>query len=238
MTVILKIENLSKHFKGVKAVDEVTLGIEEGKVHGLIGPNGAGKTTFFNLITQFHKNTKGKIFFKGERIDKLKTNEIVRKGIGRTFQIPRIFGDMKVIESMMIPCTWKYDSMEELKNSAEYWLKEFGIYEHRNQPAEDLSGGQKRILQIARVSMFEPELYLVDEPFSRMRGENKEKTKEELSKLAKEKGKTVMVVSHDVGSLMDIAERVMAMALGEIIAEGSPEEIRNNEKVIESYLGG
>lgn len=88
MATILKTENLSKHFGGVKAVDEVNLEVEEGKVHGLIGPNGAGKTTFFNIINQYHKNTKGKIFFKGERIDELETHEIVRRGIGRTFQIP------------------------------------------------------------------------------------------------------------------------------------------------------
>jgi branched-chain amino acid transport system ATP-binding protein len=226
----LKIQNVTKRFGGLEAVRHFSLKMKEKTIMGIIGPNGAGKTTLLNLINGFYKPDSGEIFFKNKRLP-ASPYKVARMGIGRLFQTTRIFGDMTILEYLLTP--WSRERMNEMREKALELLKFFDLAHLKGSQCKNLSGGQQRLLQMAGVMMLNPEVYLLDEPFYGIAPPIKEKMCEFILKLNKEKNKSFIVVSHDVPSIMKICRRVVAMAYGELIADGSPREIRKDER----YLG-
>lgn len=249
---ILKMKNLTKKFGGIKAVSNFTVDVKEGIIAGLIGPNGAGKTTLFNIITGYLKPDSGKIIFRGENITNKPTHEIARRGIVRTFQIMRPLSRMTVLENLMLAETvqmgegilgpfLKPSKVKKQENSIEEKalasLELFGLEDQKDEYAGSLSGGQRRLLELARSLMASPRILLLDEPTG---GVNPSLVSEILDHLRylNEQGLTIFMVEHNVKTVMTLSDVVYVMANGEKIAEGSPEEIRENREVIDAYLGG
>ncbi|MCD6193325.1 MAG: ABC transporter ATP-binding protein [Candidatus Aminicenantes bacterium] len=248
---ILRVENLFKEFDGIKAVDGLSFEVESGSICGLVGPNGSGKTTVFNLICGYLKPDKGKINFRDREITNLSPDKNARLGLGRTFQNIRLFPQISVLDNVMLG--FKYSKGEhffaalfqtksmkeeerEKRTKAEEILRFVGLIDKRNKLAENLSHGQRKLLELARVLALDPKLFLLDEPFAGLFPETKRKMLDLMRKL-KEKGRTILFVEHDMNSVMGVAEKVIVLNYGKKIAEGKPEEVKNNEKVISAYLG-
>lgn len=232
----LQISDLTMKFGGLTAVNNLTLDIEENSIVGLIGPNGAGKTTLINLISGIFRG-QGRIFFRGERIDRMRAHVIARKGIGRTFQIPRGFGAMTCLDNVMVPGLGLRKDRDDIVKRGEELLKFFLLDHLTYELAANLSGGQKKLLDMARMMMLDPDLILLDEPFHGVHPELKNKIVENTLQLNKEQGKTFLVVSHDIPEIMKLAKRLIVMNAGSLIAEGRTEEVRRDPKVIQAYLG-
>jgi len=248
---MLQIQNLVKEFDGIKAADDIVFEVEENSICGLVGPNGSGKTTVFNLICGYLKPDQGKIFFDGKQITSLSPHKISRLGIGRTFQNIRLFPQISVLDNVMLG--FKYDKGEKFSSAlfqtkrmkqeekqnllkAEEILKFTGLIEKRNVLAEQLSHGQKKLLELARILALEPALFLLDEPFAGLFPETK-RTMINLIRNLKERDKTILFIEHDMNSVMGIAEKVIVLNYGKKIAEGKPEEVINNKEVLSAYLG-
>ncbi len=234
---MLQISNLTKRFGGVIAVNNVSLQVEKGTILGLIGPNGAGKTTVINTITGILKPDSGSIYYKGERIDGLPVHEIVRKGIGRTFQLTELFKNLSVMQSMLVPSTWQVKRNPLPRERAQELLEFFELTQMREEMAKNLSGGQQKLLDLATISMLDPELLLLDEPFFGIHPVLKKKILDKIKIMHEEMGKTFVIVSHDIGTVMYVCKEVVVMNAGEIIATGPPVQIRNSARVVEAYLG-
>ena len=243
METIIETHNLTRKFGGLVAVNEVDFQIEPGEVRGLIGPNGSGKTTMINLITGVYEPTSGEIDFAGEDITGWKPFKITNRGLLRTFQVPRLFGSMSLIENMLIPqfADFSLDYRKEYDSAiekAEGLLEMTGLLHLKDEPAKILSGGQKALLQIARGFMVDTiSMFCLDEPFAGVNIIVKETIIELIIKKAKE-GITFLIVSHEMTSIRRLCPRVTVLAEGSIIAEGSMEEVATEEHVISAYLGG
>jgi len=232
---LLTMDNLSKRFGSLQAVNDMTLSIETGKITGLIGPNGAGKTTLFNLITGVLNPDSGKIVFNGKDITHKKPYQIARMGIGRSWQLIRIFAKMTALENLMIAENLKQ------RNALEYameLLDLFGLTEEKENYAGELSVGQQKMLSIARILMLDAELMLLDELAAGVNPSEQDKMMEVIHKLCDQEGKTFFIIEHDMDVIMGHCDRVICMNFGEKIAEGSSREVQNNEEVIEAYFGG
>lgn len=232
----LEVNNLTKSFGNLIALKNCTLKMRRKSVVGLIGPNGAGKSTLINVVNGFCKPDAGSVYFKDERIDDLSPHEIARKGIGRTFQITRVFRMMSVMDNLLVCGLRVYADKKELKTKIAETLKSFDLYPLKDEFAGNLSGGQKKLLELARALTLEPDLLLLDEPFHGIHPAFKEK----IAKTAKtfsQEGGLVLIVSHDIPSIAKCCDTVFVLCAGEVIAKGKPEDIANNEKVIEAYLG-
>ncbi|MDR9430863.1 MAG: ABC transporter ATP-binding protein [Natronomonas sp.] len=249
----LRVDGLVKKFGGVTAVDGATFEVEEGSLTGLIGPNGAGKSTTFNCITGVHEPTAGHIYFKDEEITGLDPYQIARKGLVRTFQIARELGEMTVLENVMLaPKNQLGESairsvtpglrgavVEEeraLRERAWEMLEFFEIDHVATEHAENLSGGQRKLLEMARALMTDPEVVLLDEPLAGVNPTLEEKLLERIHEL-REDGYTFLLVEHDMDVIMNNCGHIIVMHQGSVLAEGTAEDIRNNEQVIEAYLG-
>jgi branched-chain amino acid transport system ATP-binding protein len=249
----LRVQNLHKRFGGITAVDGATFEVEEGSLTGLIGPNGAGKSTTFNCIAGVHKPTSGTVLFKGEDITGLQPYQIANRGLVRTFQIARELEEMTVLENLMLAP--RGQSGERLTNAVvpglrsdvvaqeeeireEVWetLEFFEIDHLAEEYAGNLSGGQRKLLEMARALMTDPEMVLLDEPLAGVNPTLEEKLLERVHAL-REQGYTFLLVEHDMDVIMNNCEHIIVMHQGQVLAEGDADDIRGNEQVIEAYLG-
>ena len=249
---ILEMQNLEKHFGGVRAIDNFSLTLEERQIHGLIGPNGAGKTTIFNNITGIYAPSAGKIFFDGQEITGLPPYKIAQLGIGRTFQNIRLFSNLSVIDNVIIASnldakynlaqavfkTAKYKALEkELKEKAMGLLEVVGLQDKTEEKANSLPYGHQRKLEIARAMALNPKL-LLDEPAA---GMNAEESLELVSfvKEIKEKFKiTILMIEHHMDVVTNLCDYCTVLNFGKTIAVGTPAEVKSNPDVIKAYLGG
>ncbi len=234
MRDFLKISGVTKRFGGVTAVHDCSIELEANRIFGLIGPNGSGKTTLFNCITGLLPLDGGEIFFKGERINRLKPYQICQKGIGRTFQITRIFPEMTALENMAVVAQDGDD--RQTVGKALDLLDFVGLLHLKDEYAGNLSFGQQKLLEFVRVLMTDPELILLDEPAAGVNPTLLTRLLDYIRSL-REQGKTLLIVEHNMNVIMTLCEWIFVLDHGEKIAEGPPQEIQNNEQVIEAYFG-
>ncbi|MCH8815557.1 MAG: ABC transporter ATP-binding protein [Chloroflexi bacterium] len=250
---ILDVQNLSKSFGGLMAVKDCSISVRRGKITGLIGPNGAGKTTLFNLITGFLKPTSGHVFFEEQQIDGLPPHQIFRKGMVRTFQIPRELKTITVLENLMlVPAhqageqiwnPWFFGSRvsrqeRHIYEQAMDVLKFIDLVHLRDEYASSLSGGQRKLLELGRTLMCGPRIILLDEPGAGVNRVLMRKLVDNIQVLCHDQGITFLVIEHDMDLVTRLCNPVIVMSEGRQIAEGPPEEIKQNEQVLEAYLGG
>jgi branched-chain amino acid transport system ATP-binding protein len=233
--VLLKVEELTKSYGGLQAVDGMSFEVEKGSIIGLIGPNGAGKTTLFEVISGFQRPTSGYCYFKEERIDNLKPHQICFRGIGRTFQIPQIFPSFTVFETVLVAALLHL-SIKKARDRTHDVLETVGLSEKAEEITENLTIPEQKRLEVGRALASNPELMLLDEVMS---GLNVVESKEmiELIQRLQGQGLTFILVEHVMHIIMELCERIVVLNFGKKIAEGTPEEIANNEQVIEAYLG-
>ncbi len=243
MDAILETRNLTRRFGGLVAVNDMSLCLQPAEVRGLIGPNGSGKTTLINLISGVYEPSSGDVYFKGDKITAWSPNRIAHQGILRTFQVPRLFGNMTVLENMFVPrfADFRIDYRREYpaaKQKACQLLEMTGLSALQDRPAKILSGGQKALLQIVRGFMVDGlAVYLLDEPFAGVNMVVKE-TIMHLIEAKRAEGLAFLLVSHEMPSVRRMCSKITVMAEGAVIAEGSMEQVAANEQVINAYLGG
>jgi len=244
---ILKIENLIKSFDGNTVITGVSLSIARGELSAIIGPNGAGKTTFFNLVTGYHIPNSGRIIFEDKSIAGMQPFDIARLGIARAFQITNIFPKLSVLENIiatvithkkgnlnLVTPTVKLKSVYE---RAYQILEDVGLADRAHRQSGTLAHGNQKILDIAVALAMEPKLLLLDEPTAGMSPEERWKTVELIQKLWRQLGITMVFIEHDMDIVFEISQKVRVLCYGTMLAEGTPEEISRNDKVIEAYLG-
>jgi branched-chain amino acid transport system ATP-binding protein len=245
MPAMIEVRNVSKSFGGVQANRDITLDVPRGKITGLIGPNGSGKTTLFNSIVGYHPIDNGSIKFEGREISKLRVPQIARLGMLRTFQQTRIYGKMNCIKNMLISVPHRSmgfieifgdHSAEELER-AEQLLEFVGLYAKRKLLAGDLSFGQQKLLEFAMALMNQPQLLLLDEPTAGINPTLINGLIDRLKRANTEFGITLFVIEHNMRVIMNLAESIYCLAHGELLAEGSPEKIQKDRRVIDAYLG-
>ncbi|SEQ36910.1 ABC transporter ATP-binding protein [Natrinema salaciae] len=251
---ILEIRELEKHFGGITAVDGASFAVERGTITGLIGPNGAGKSTTFNCITGVHTPDAGSVVFDGDEITGREPHQIANRGLVRTFQIAREFPEMTVLENMMLApkaqlgeSLWRsvmpiarreVVEQEAVTRDRAWEMLEFFEIDHlAHEYAGNLSGGQRKLLDLARALLTEPEMLLLDEPMAGVNPSLEKKLLEHVHEL-QEQGYTFLLVEHDMDVIMNHCEHVIVMHQGSVLAEGTAEDIKADEAVVEAYLGG
>ena len=252
MAELLKVDNVSMVFGGLRAVSNLSMHIDEGELIGLIGPNGAGKTTAFNMITGVYTPTEGKVYFNGQQSSGKKSYQVTQMGMARTFQNIRLFSELSVIDNVKIAYNMhvtynladaivrdgKYLSEEEfITQKALDLLKIFHLEEEAHEVAKNLPYGKQRRLEIARALATEPKLLLLDEPAAGMNPQETEELMEMIRWIRKEFNLSILLIEHDMGLVMGVCERIYVLEYGMKIAEGTPDEIKQNARVIEAYLG-
>lgn len=252
MAELLKVDNVSMVFGGLRAVSNLSMNIDEGELIGLIGPNGAGKTTAFNMITGVYTPTEGKVYFNGQQSSGKKSYQVTQMGMARTFQNIRLFSELSVIDNVKIAYNMhvtynladaivrdgKYLSEEEfITQKAMDLLKIFHLEEEAHEVAKNLPYGKQRRLEIARALATEPKLLLLDEPAAGMNPQETKELMEMIRWIRKEFNLSILLIEHDMGLVMGVCERIYVLEYGMKIAEGTPEEIKHNKRVIEAYLG-
>jgi branched-chain amino acid transport system ATP-binding protein len=250
-SVILRLEGVTKSFGGVRAVDGISFDVERGKIYGLIGPNGSGKSTLFNLIAGTLPCSAGMIYFKGKRIDGLPAHEIAKLGLGRTFQTPRLFFRMTVLDNVLVapnlqrgekpwvaifPSKWRNQEFE-LGRLAKEQLKSLEIEDLYDKLGSEISGGQMKLGQLARALMTNPDTLLLDEPTAGVAPRLARDIFEDIETQRKRKGTTFLIVEHRLEILFDFVDYVFVMSRGKLIAQGTPDEVIIDPVVIDSYLG-
>ena len=247
---ILEIQNVTKQFGGLTALGDVSFSVDEGEIRGLIGPNGAGKSTMFKNIAGFYAPTMGNIIYRGQNIEGKKPHVISEMGIVRTFQETTLFQELSVFENALVGCHIKartdlfsaiFGLDRQKQNAAAENVMEvldfMGLSDRKNQLASELPLGSQRALAMSIALVSEPKLMLMDEPFA---GMNPEETNHmmDLTREVQESGITIVLVEHDMKAVMGLCHYLTVLNFGQLLAEGTPKEIRSNDKVIEAYMGG
>ncbi len=242
---ILETKGLYHDFKGLKVLFDINLEVKKGERHAIIGPNGAGKTTLFNLITGTYVPKKGRVFFKGKDVTGSPPEELVRQGMGRSFQITSIFSKLTAFQNIRIGILSKrgirfniyksVDDMEDITQETEELLRQINLYDVKDVPAGILSYGQQRSLEIGMALATDPELVMLDEPSAGMSKEEIYYAVELIRKLTE--NKTVVIIEHDMDVVFSLADRITVLHQGAILASGPPNEIRENQAVKDAYLG-
>ncbi len=250
MENILKLTNMSIQFGGLKAIDSLDLEVNDREIVAIIGPNGAGKTTAFNCITGIYTPTSGMIEFLGKSILNVKPETITKRGIARTFQNIRLFKDLTVFENVLIAVHLRYDDNiftsafrinykqeQDMREETKRLLESQDLFKYRNDIASSLPYGIQRRLEIARALATKPTLLLLDEPAAGMNPQETMELTAYIKKIRDDFGLTILLIEHHMDLVMDISERIYVIDFGKLIAKGTPEEIQNNQKVIDAYLG-
>jgi len=247
---LLTVNEITKQYNGIRALDRISLRVEKGRIKGLIGPNGAGKSTLFYLISGMERPTSGKIYFKERDITLLEPYEVSALGVGRTFQTLQTWGNMTVVENIMagmhtrlkggfLSCglwlPWIRRSEKNALREAKEILERIGLLGRWKWPASQLSFGGQKMLEMGRVLAMKPELLLLDEPAAGLTAVEIKELQEMICQIRAE-GVTILLVEHHMGMVMDIADEIAVLNNGELIAEGTPEEVKRNPNVIEAYL--
>ena len=249
---LLQVEDLSMQFGGLRAVDQVSFAVGSNQIVSIIGPNGAGKTTLFNCISGFYRPTTGRVALAGKEITPLPSHKIAQRGLVRTFQNIRLFKAMTVVENLMVAQHSRLNGNllagmfksrnfrqreREALERAHYWLEQMGLLEFANREAGNLAYGQQRRLEIARCMVLDPKLLLLDEPAAGLNPRETSELDQLILRLRAEHALSVLLIEHDMRLVMGISDQIIVLDQGIPIAAGSPAEIRNNQTVINAYLG-
>jgi len=242
---MIEVRNVCKAFGGVQANQDISMDVEEGGITGLIGPNGSGKTTLFNSIVGYHPIDSGSIKFEGKEISDMKVPEIARLGMLRTFQQTRIYGNMNCVKNMLISIPHRSfglfeilgDHSKEELDKAERLLEFVGLYAKRKLLAGDLSFGQQKLLEFAMALMNDPTVLLLDEPTAGINPTLINGLIDRLKHANEEFGITLFVIEHNMRVIMNLAEHIYCLAHGQMLAEGTPDDIQSDQRVIDAYLG-
>jgi len=243
LSPLLETREITKRFGGLVAVNGLSLGVERGEIRGLIGPNGSGKTTTINILSGLHRLDGGEIHLGGERVDRLRPHEIAARGVARTFQIPKLFGNMTVLENVLVPglaerARAQTRPMAPIRERARQLLELVTMDRHRHLLAKQLSGGQAMLVQIARALMIHPlRLVLMDEPFAGVHPTIREVIMEAILRMNREEDVAFLIVSHEMTEVRRLCPRVSVMHDGRLIAEGPLAQVANDAVVLEAYLG-
>lgn len=234
---LLEVANLHKHFMGNVVLEGLSLDIDEGESVGLIGPNGAGKTTLVNILTGFVPPDGGSVHLAGERIDQLKPYQVSRRGVRRTFQLTRNFERMSVLDNLLVAAAASGVDRATAERRAEVLLEELALARVAAEPAEKISGGQQKLLEIAGCFIVEPKFVILDEPFAAIHPQIK-KTISDYVVRRRESGQTFLLVSHDIPAFRGVTERLVAMGEGRVLADGPTEKVVADPFVADAFLGG
>ncbi len=245
MSAIIEVSGVSKSFGGVKANADISMTVAEGGITGLIGPNGSGKTTLFNSIVGYHPIDAGSIRFRSQEISRMLVPEIARLGLLRTFQQTRIYGAMNCVENMLISIPHRKLSLMDAfgRNTAEdheralHMLEFVGLYEKRFLQSGSLSFGQQKLLEFAMALMNEPTVLLLDEPTAGINPTLINGLIDRLQRANSEFGITLFIIEHNMRVIMNMADKIYCLAHGQMLAEGRPDEIQDDQRVIDAYLG-
>ena len=237
MSALLEVKSVSKRFRGLVAVDNVSVAVEEGAIFAVIGPNGAGKTTLFNMIAGEFVPSAGTISFKGGRIDGLAADQVCRRGIGRTFQIVKPFLGLTVEENVTVGALLRQRGVAEARNRAHEVLRRLDLYDKRFQRASGLTLPDRKRLEVARALATDPQLLLLDEVMAGLRPTETDRMVAILRELNRDRGMTILLIEHVMRAVMALASRILVLHHGAAIAEGAPTEVTRDRAVIDSYLG-
>ncbi|MFL5928534.1 MAG: ABC transporter ATP-binding protein [Gaiellaceae bacterium] len=235
MSARLEVDGLVRAFEGVRAVDGATFDVQPGSITGLIGPNGAGKSTLFNCVSGFLRAQAGHVLLDGRRIEKLPPHRIARAGLLRTFQTPRTLSRMTVLDNVLVPATRGRE--REARVRAGELLELVGLDAHAPELAGTLSGGQRKLLDLIRALMAEPRILLLDEPMAGVSPAVRVELLRHILQLRDRDGITLLIVEHDLDFVMAASDRVVVMNNGQVIAGGTPAQVRSDERVLDAYLG-